>query len=89
MIDSFHWSDAVGLTGTSLILLTFFLLQTGKMASEHLWYSVLNGLGALLIIVSLMVNFNLSSFVIEVFWILFSIIGVIRYFKDHSAKPSS
>ena len=32
---AFHWSDAVGLAGTSLILLAYFLLQTG-LTSERL-----------------------------------------------------
>ena len=41
-------------------------------------YSVVNGVGALFIMVSLYYNFNLSSFVIEVFWVAISLIGIIR-----------
>ena len=39
---------------------------------------MLNAAGALLIIVSLIFDFNLSAFVIEVFWLLISLLGLWR-----------
>ena len=56
------------------------------MKSDQLAYSVINLLGALLIVVSLYFQFNLASFVIEIFWILISIIGIVRYFRKRSKK---
>jgi multidrug transporter EmrE-like cation transporter len=75
----FHWSDAVGVLGTALILLAFFLLQMERMRSQDLRYSILNGLGAALILFSLAFSFNLSAFIIEVFWVLISLIGILRH----------
>ena len=48
-------------------------------------YSLINGLGALLILVSLFFNFNLSSFTIEVVWLLISAYGVGKYLINRSA----
>jgi hypothetical protein len=44
--------------------------------------SLINGLGALLILVSLFFNFNLSSFTIEVVWLLISAYGIGKYLRN-------
>lgn len=73
--------DWVGLLGAFLILLTFFLLQLGKLKSIGPVYSILNALGALCIIVSLLFEFNLSAMVMQISWLLISSIGIIRYLR--------
>ena len=73
--------DIIGLTGVVIILVTYLLLQIEKMASTSLGYSLLNILGSALIMVSLSINWNLASAVIEAFWIMISLIGVYKYFK--------
>ena len=78
---SFQWFDAVGITGVAIILVVYYLLQVERMKSDDLIYSVTNLIGALLIVVSLYYRFNLASFIIEVFWILISLIGIVRYFR--------
>jgi hypothetical protein len=50
-----------------------------------LMYSLINGLGALLILVSLFFNFNLSSFTIEVVWLLISAYGIGKYLRNRPA----
>ena len=49
-------------------------------------YSLLNGLGALLIMVSLIYNFNLSSFVIEIAWLMISAYGLWRWYRAGSPR---
>jgi len=78
--------DAVGLAGVAVILFTYLLLQIEKMASTSLSYSLLNILGSALIMVSLSVNWNLASAVIELFWTVISLIGVYKYFKKRKAE---
>jgi len=56
------------------------LLQTEKIKSECLLYSLLNASGASLIIVSLIYNFNFSAFIVEFFWVLISLYGIGKYF---------
>ena len=73
-----QWYDFVGTTGVVLILWAYFLLQTERVSSADLSYSTLNLIGAALITVSLIYEFNLSAFIIELFWIAFSIYGIMR-----------
>ena len=73
--------DLIGTIGVVLLMTTYLLLQLNRLASSGLTYSLFNAIGSSLIVVSLVSNFNLSAFVIEVFWILISLVGVYRYFK--------
>ncbi len=75
----YAWYDFVGSIGVALIILTYVLLQLEKIRSEQLLYSVLNAVGASLIIVSLRFNFNFSAFIVEFFWVLISLYGIIKY----------
>ncbi len=70
--------DIIGGIGVALIVITYFLLQIGKIKSTQLLYSLMNMIGSLLILISVFKNWNLSSFLIEVFWILISLIGIFK-----------
>ena len=75
---SYEWHDILGNLGVSFIIGTYLLLQLGRMQSTSFTYSILNALGAFLIIISLMYDFNLSLFIIEIFWVGASLIGIAR-----------
>ena len=77
---TYGWHDLLGIIGVVLIIATYMLLQLEKLSASSLLYSVTNGLGASLILVSLIDDFNLSAFIIEVFWLLISTYGIVRYF---------
>ena len=82
---NFHLFDLVGFIGVLLIVVAYLLLQLDKLPSSSPKYSLLNAGGALLIIVSLIFAFNLSAFIVEVFWFLISLLGLWRslvYRKD-------
>jgi hypothetical protein len=76
--------DLVGNAGVVVLMITYLMLQLNKLRSDGLVYSVLNALGASLIIVSLVVDFNLSALLMEVFWVLISFVGIYRYFRLRS-----
>ena len=76
----FSFYDLIGSIGVGIIIFTYILLQTARLKSESLAYSALNAFGASLIAFSLIFNFNISAFIVEVFWILISLYGIIRYF---------
>jgi hypothetical protein len=78
--------DLIGNVGVVLLMLTYLLLQLNKLSSNGLAYSLLNIVGASLIIVSLLVNFNLSAFLIEAFWVLISFIGIYRYVRLRTVR---
>lgn len=80
VVMNFTLYDFFGTLGTILIIGTYVLLQIGKIKSEMLTYSILNAVGATLIIISLLYSFNLSAFIVEFFWVLISIYGIIKYF---------
>ena len=73
--------DLVGNIGVILLIIAYLMLQLNKLSSNGLAYSLLNAVGASLIIISLLVNFNLSALVIEVFWVLISLLGIYKYFR--------
>ena len=73
-----HAHDIVGLVGVSFVVGTYFLSQLGRMDVNRPLYPALNGIGALLILFSLYYTFNTASFVIELFWLGISVVGLIR-----------
>lgn len=75
--------DFAGNVGVALIIGTYLLLQLERMKSNSLNYSLLNALGALLIIISLIYQFNLSAFIVELFWLLISMVGILRFIKSN------
>jgi hypothetical protein len=81
---SYSWPDFVGNVGVFLVLLSYFLLQLDRIDPKSFGYSALNAAGAILICVSLYFAFNLSSFIIEIFWLGISVFGMIRALQ---AKP--
>jgi hypothetical protein len=70
------WYDVVGLLGVGAILVAYALLQAGRWAARDLAYSVLNAVGAALVLCSLWFEFNLSAAVIEGFWLAISGYGI-------------
>ncbi|MBN2348527.1 MAG: hypothetical protein JXJ22_06815 [Bacteroidales bacterium] len=77
------WYDIMGNLGVLFIVATYLLLQINKISGKDLMFSLLNALGAVLILISLFVNFNLSAFLIEIFWLLISIYGIIKYLRKN------
>jgi hypothetical protein len=80
------WYDVVGTAGVALIVVAYLLLQLGRLRSEALSYSLMNGVGASLVVLSLVFNFNLSAFLVEAFWVLISVLGVVRYFRRETEE---
>ena len=71
-----NWYDILGTLGVGIIILTYVLLQIERIRSTQVIYSLLNAVGASLILISLYFDFNLPSVVVEVFWLLISLFGI-------------
>jgi len=84
----FHWFDLAGFVGVVLIIVAYLLLQLEKLPSTSPKYSLLNAVGALLIMVSLLFAFNLSAFIVEAFWFLISLVGISKalFARKHSGQ---
>jgi multidrug transporter EmrE-like cation transporter len=70
--------NITGIIGIGLIVLAFFLIQTGKITSTNMAYPMLNFVGAALHLVSLYRFYNLPSVIIEIFWIAISVYGIFK-----------
>jgi len=78
---NFLWYDIVGTLGVAIIIITYVLLQIERVRSDQLTYSLLNAIGAALILVSLYFDFNLPSVVVEFFWLLISLFGIGKWLR--------
>ena len=74
----YFWFDLVGNVGVLMMVIAYLLLQLEKLSSSATSYSLLNAVGAVLVIISLIFHFNLSAFLMEAFWLLISIYGLAK-----------
>ena len=86
---TYEWHDLVGNLGVFLVLVTYLLIQMGRMDVQRPAYSLANAAGALLILVSLSYNFNLSSFIIEIAWLTISLFGLYRWLRERASAGRS
>ena len=86
---SYGLLDLIGNVGVAMLMITYLMLQLQKLSSDGLAYSLLNAIGACLIVISLLVNFNLYALLIEVFWVLISLVGIYRYFRLRSLRSET
>ena len=71
-------ADLIGLVGIGFVLATYLLVQAGRLEAVSVRYQVANMIGCLLIIYSLLHDFNLPSMVIQVVWFVISAFGLLR-----------
>ena len=83
------WFDLGGFFGVVVIVIAYLLLQLNKLPSSAPLYSLLNAIGAFLVMVSLVFDFNLSAFLMEAFWFLISLFGFFRTTFSKSAAASA
>ncbi len=79
-------ADAIGLIGVIAYLSAYGLLQMGVLKVEDARYALLNGIGAIAILYSLIFDFNLPSFITQSAWLILTIAG---YVRSRSKRPPS
>ncbi len=84
-LDTLTMADAIGSFGTLIVVAAYFATQMRMINSEDLAFPVINLLGSVLIVYSLLQNFNLASMLIEGFWIIISLIGIIQHIRLRKA----
>lgn len=73
-----------GTVGGVLCILSYFLLERGKLSGEHATYYVLNGVGAVLVLVAVLYSFDggdIGAIVQELCWAIISLMGVVKVLK--------
>lgn len=80
--------DLFGNAGVAMILIAYLLVQLDRLDARGLAYSLVNALGAGLVVLSLTVDFNLSAFIVEACWALISLYGVVRSLRMRPISSS-
>lgn len=70
--------NVVGTIGVGLILIAYFLVQNQKIKPDELKCPLINLIGAILILISLLWHPNVPSIIIEICWIAISIYSIIK-----------
>lgn len=79
--------DLVGNLGVALIIGSYFLVQVGRLSATGLAYTLSNLFGAAFILYSLYFDFNMSAFLVEIFWLLISLVGLGRIYLERRREP--
>lgn len=88
---SLQWYDFVGLAGVGFVLVSFFLLQAGKLAGDSVGYQLANLFGAIFILTSIFASdaaFKdvISATVMQIAWMAISLYGIWRSTKARAAR---
>ena len=76
-------ADIIGLIGTALFIGGFVYANIAATL-DKLWFNAANLVGAVLLLVSLSVKFNLAAFVLEAAWAVIATFGLLRALHDRS-----
>lgn len=76
-------ADIIGICG-SVLFIGGFIYANMAQTLNKLLFNALNLVGAVLLLISLSVNFNLAAVVLEVAWGAIALVGLIRALR----KPS-
>lgn len=70
-------ADAIGLAGSALFIAAFLYSNIAKTI-DFRWFNAANLVGAMLLIASLTVHFNLAAMVLEVSWGFIAAFGLVK-----------
>ena len=77
-------ADVVGLIGSAIFIAAFAYANLAQRF-DKLWFNLANLAGALLLLASLWVNFNLAAFVLEVAWGTIALLGIVGALRARKA----
>ena len=83
------WNDRIGLAGTLMALLAFFLLQAGRLSGTGIVYQLLNLFASCGVLISLFGQFNVSVFLLECAWGAISLFGIARTIGSRQPPTSA
>lgn len=86
MIDGF-WANVIGVLGSVLIVSAYAYNVYAKSVDPFI-YNGTNLVGALLLTISLLVHFNLASFLLEIVWITIALGGLWKAYRNKRKQPS-
>ena len=85
ILSSLSWADFVGSIGTLIVTAAYFATQFRYLNSDDLLFPAANLIGSLFMAYSLVYAFNIASALMELFWILISLAGIVNYMRRKKA----
>jgi len=79
-------ADIIGLIGSALFVAAFAYANVAKELNK-VWFNLANLVGAILLLISLSVTFNLPAFVLEVVWGTIAAVGLVLAIRAKMRKP--
>ncbi len=73
--------DLAGILGAFLAITAYFATQQRWITAQDWQFPAANLIAAILILISLIADWNLPSFVIEAFWLVISVYGIWKAFR--------
>ncbi|MEP2988122.1 MAG: hypothetical protein ABJO88_04115 [Parasphingorhabdus sp.] len=86
MINGF-WADVIGILGSVLIVSAYAYNVYAKSVDPFV-YNGTNLIGAVLLTISLLIHFNLASFLLEIVWIAIALGGLWKAHQNKTKKLS-
>ena len=83
---TFDWANLIGLIGSAIFIAAFAYANAAERLNK-LWFNAANLIGALLLLWSLSVHFNLAAFVLEAAWGLIALGGLIAALRARTGQP--
>jgi Mg2+/citrate symporter len=78
--------ELAGFTGAAIIVVAYFAVTQGWLNALDWRFPAANVAGSLLILVSLWFEWNFPSVVIEIFWALISLVGLVRSLAERRRR---
>jgi paired small multidrug resistance pump len=81
-------SEIIGLTAPILFLYAYAMITLGRWSPDSMRYQMLNFLGAIAILISLIDHWNLPVFILEICWGAISVYGIVKALKARKKRLS-
>ena len=79
-------TDLIGIAGAAVLMVVYLANQQRWLSSKDWRYPAANLAGSVLILFSLLFTWNFPSLVIEAFWALISIWGLMKARAENNAR---
>ena len=80
------FGNIIGITGSLLCIMAFFAVQSKQ--PNMIFYNLLNLFASLCLFTSLLIRPNLGSLILEVFWLIGSMVGLILAIRRKNKKDN-
>lgn len=80
-------ADIIGLAGSALFIAAFAYANVSKQLNK-VWFNLANLAGAIMLLISLSVNFNLAAVVLEAAWGTIAAVGLAMAIRSRMRRRS-